>query len=143
MKLVNNNKAPKISKITKAFNMNFVSLIIPPTLSTASASCRVALWLKLIFCPEIMVIIDATRIIPMPPSCININIINCPKKDQCVAVSTTTRPVTHIADVDVKRQVKKSVEFPDLLANGIISNMAPSKMVKVNPPMIACVVAIL
>jgi hypothetical protein len=48
-------------------------------------------------------------------------------------VSTTTRPVTHVADVAVKSAVKKSVLSPLLVATGSISNKVPINIIVANP----------
>ena len=81
----------------------------------------------------------ATTIIPNPPICIRIKITSWPKNDQWVAVSTTTRPVTHIAEVEVKIQVKKSVGLPVLLEIGSDNKKAPKKIAIKKLPSIVCV----
>ena len=52
-----------------------------------------------------------------------------------MAVSRTTRPVTHVADVAVKRALPKDVEPPDLEEMGSISRSVPSAMMPANPRM--------
>ena len=65
--------------------------------------------------------------------------ISWPKKDQWVAVSTTTSPVTHIEDVAVKRQVKKSVGWCPLLEIGRDRSKAPKNIAITKLPSIVWV----
>ncbi|GAB5616410.1 hypothetical protein JCM31739_12350 [Faecalimonas canis] len=57
----------------------------------------------------VMVIMEIQSVInPIPPTCIRPRMTACPKKDQCVYVSTLINPVTQVAEVAVKNPVKKS-----------------------------------
>ena len=78
----------------------------------------------------------ATKITPRPPIWIRIRIIIWPNIDQCVAVSTTIRPVTHIEDVAVKRHVKKSEGSEVLLDIGKLSKIAPKNIASIKLPTI-------
>ena len=49
---------------------------------------------------------------PRPPSWMSTRITTCPKPDQYVAVSTSTRPVTHDALTEVKSAVTRPVASP-------------------------------
>ena len=48
-----------------------------------------------------------------------------PKRFQVVAVSTTTRPVTQTADVEVKKAFKNPTLLPDFVARGVVKSRAP------------------
>ena len=126
---MNRIRAPIDSNNNTPFIINLVSTIMPPTFLRDRASCKVVLCIRLILCPSKMAIIEVTNITPRPPSWISISITNCPKKDQCVAVSTTTSPVTHIEEVAVKRHDKKSVWTWALLDIGSESKNAPKSIV--------------
>ena len=68
-----------------------------------------------------------------------IRIINCPKNDQCVAVSMTTSPVTQRAEVDVKMQVRKSVGVLSFDEIGKLKKRAPINIASKKLPIIVCV----
>ena len=70
---------------------------------------------------------------PRPPTCISSAITICPKIDQCAHVSTTTSPVTHVAEVAVKRQSKIGVNFPDFDDAGRQSKIVPTAIIIRNP----------
>ena len=65
---------------------------------------------------------------PRPPIWISKSIINCPKFDQCSDVSTTIKPVTSVAEVDVNRASKKFVVKPLEDETGSISKSVPTSM---------------
>ena len=58
-----------------------------------------------------------------------------PKVDQCVAVSTVTRPVTQVAEVAVKSAVRKVVVCPGSAAAGVIRASVPTRMTAAKPSM--------
>jgi hypothetical protein len=64
-------------------------------------------------------------IYPRPPIWMRRSMTICPNKDQWVPVSTTTSPVTHVAEVAVKIAVTGSVNLLDALENGNIRRIAP------------------
>lgn len=65
---------------------------------------------------------------PKPPTWNRVRITPSPKPLQYVPVSTTTRPVTQTAEVEVKSAVTKSAEEPFSLATGSISRTVPSRI---------------
>ena len=79
---------------------------------------------------------EATEITPSPPTCISIKITVCPKYDQYVAVSYTTSPVTHTADVAVNKAFPKEVTSPVCDEIGNINNIVPNKITPTNPNVI-------
>ena len=106
---------------------------MPPTLGADIASFIVPRLKRPIFLPEISANDIATVTTPIPPIWIKIKIITCPKIVQCVAVSKTTNPVTHTADVDVNKESIKEVHSPDLLDIGRQSKNAPIKITAAKP----------
>ena len=66
--------------------------------------------------------------IPNPPIWTRPMITTSPKDDQYVGVSTTTRPVTQMADVEVKIAVRNGARSPLSVANGSMSRPAPIRM---------------
>ena len=76
---------------------------------------------------------------PRPPIWIKNKSTTCPNIVQCVKVSATIRPVTHVALADVNNAVKKEVCSPDFVANGSIKRKAPIKMIMQKPPAISCI----
>ena len=69
-----------------------------------------------------------------------IRIITLPKRLQCVAVLTTTRPVTQTHVVEVKRQSTYGVWCPTAAANGKERSNAPINIVAIKPRAITWVV---
>ena len=51
---------------------------------------------------------------------------SCPKRLKYVAVSTTIKPVTHVADVAVKNASTSRVDPPDVVAAGSMSRTVPT-----------------
>ena len=70
---------------------------------------------------------------PSPPAWIRAMIATCPNGLQWVAVSTTTSPVTHTADVAVNRAVIGSVQVPAVEAIGSIRIPVPIAIRTRNP----------
>ena len=70
---------------------------------------------------------------PNPPTWMRPRITNCPKGLQYVAVSTTTRPVTHTADVAVNSAVTGVVHSPDTADSGRVSRPVPMAIRTRNP----------
>jgi hypothetical protein len=64
----------------------------------------------------------------MPAVWTSTRMTTCPNTLQCVAVSTTTSPVRHTAEVAVKRAVNQSVGPPVALEIGSTSRTAPARM---------------
>jgi len=77
-------------------------------------------------------------IIPNPPHCKSIRIINCPKVEKSFPVSRTINPVTQVAEVAVKRALIKLMLLPLLEAAGRVSNIAPVVITKKYPNNIIC-----
>ena len=108
----------------------------PMAIVAAAATFTLCMLLRArrsICCPESLVMAKATVSTPMPPSWMRIKMTICPKSVQCEAVSCTTRPVTQVADVEVKRQSKKSAQPSWWLAKGSHSRTAPVKITARNP----------
>ena len=81
--------------------MNSVSLTIPPIFGADIASwivlrCMIEMRLRAISANA-----APTVMTPRPPIWIITSIIACPNPDQYEAVSLTTSPVTHTAEVEV------------------------------------------
>ena len=71
---------------------------------------------------------------PSPPSWIIARITHSPNEDQWVGVSTTTSPVTQMADVAVNTASEK-VAPPSLsVAKGSINNAVPMAIAPANRP---------
>ena len=62
----------------------------------------------------------------------------CPNSDQYNAVSCTTRPVTHTAEVAVNSASAKLALPGPRLAKGSVRSAAPSKITVANPAMMIC-----
>ena len=58
--------------------------------------------------------------------------MNCPKSEKCVPVSRQTRPVTVVAEFDVKYASRKLVKVPLEDDMGRDNNNAPAKMTAKN-----------
>ena len=65
---------------------------------------------------------------PSPPIWTRHRITICPKRENSVPVSLTTRPVTHVAEVAVKRASIKEIGVPFGEASGIASKIVPTKI---------------
>jgi hypothetical protein len=72
-------------------------------------------------------------IIPKPPICMRIRIINCPKEEKSFPVSRTINPVTQGAEVAVKRALIKPILFPVLEAAGRLRSIVPIVITARNP----------
>ena len=68
--------------------------------------------------------------VPKPPICMQIKIINFPKKDQVSLVFPITSPVTQDAELEVNRAFTKPTDFPFALAKGRFKSKAPIKIRK-------------
>ena len=78
---------------------------------------------------------NATAMTPIPPIWIRTRMIPCPNADQYVAVSCTTRPVTHTADVEVNNASPKDVHDLLCAAMGSVNKRASTKMTPAKPRM--------
>lgn len=123
---VESNKAPIPSIIKVDIITYLVNLTKPDRESWFNCSRIINLSLKLIFLPTKRAIIVADVINPKPPIWIKINITIWPNKDQCSAVFTTVKPVTHTAEAEVNSALIKPILSPFLLAMGKLSSMAPN-----------------
>jgi hypothetical protein len=65
---------------------------------------------------------------PSPPNCIRRRIIACPANVKSFPVSSTMRPVTQTADVDVKRESINDIPFT--VAQGSCSSNEPARIRK-------------
>ena len=86
--------------------------------------------------PDSITAKDATDTTPRPPIWISISNIACPKADQYEAVSLTTSPVTHTAEVDVNNASEKEVILPSLEETGSIRSSAPIRITAIKPSII-------
>ncbi|KXB72208.1 hypothetical protein HMPREF1864_00180 [Peptoniphilus sp. DNF00840] len=66
--------------------------------------------------------------VPKPPICIKVMIISFPKTVHWVAVLATMSPVTHEAEVDVKRAFKNPMDLPFADARGRFNKIAPNRI---------------
>ena len=76
---------------------------------------------------------EAIVITPMPPIWISARMTPSPNPDQYVDVSTTTSPVTQIAETAVNNAVPSPVRSPLSEATGSISRMVPTTVASANP----------
>ena len=74
-----------------------------------------------------------TEAIPRPPICINIAMTICPIAVKLSAVSTTTRPVTQTALVEVNNALRKERCTPFFREKGIINSIAPVRITAPKP----------
>ena len=65
---------------------------------------------------------------PKPPICIIKRMIVCPNGVHVVAVSLTTNPVTHTAEVAVNKQSQKPTDPSAQLEKGSMSSKAPARI---------------
>ncbi len=75
----------------------------------------------------------AKVMIPIPPTWIMTRMASSPNPDQKVAVSTTTRPVTHTAETVVNSAVTSPAAVPSSVATGSISRTVPIPTASANP----------
>ena len=71
---------------------------------------------------------EITVMMPRPPIWIRQRMTACPKMLHEVTVGTTTRPVTHVAVVEVKSASIKGVKLPVADDIGSMSKSAPIKI---------------
>ncbi len=71
---------------------------------------------------------EPSVMIPNPPIWMSTRITTWPNGDQWVAVSTTTRPVTHTALVAVNTASSSDVDRPGVCDTGSINNALPITM---------------
>ena len=133
MKVGARSTAPIPSTRKEEVRMNFISLTTPPILWADMASCMVFLAKRPILLPERIARNPAMDTTPKPPIWIRIRITISPKSVQWVAVSWTTRPVTQVAEVLVKRASRKDVCSPALVENGRERRMVPKIITAMNP----------
>ena len=76
--------------------------------------------------PSMLIIASENVIMPRPPSWIRTAIMIFPKRVKSLAVSITTSPVTHTADVDVKSALIK--DMPDVVETGRQRMAAPDSI---------------
>ncbi len=62
----------------------------------------------------------------IPPICIRTRIMSFPQKVKAVAVFTTMRPVTHTAEVAVKKAFSKESPSPELVVKGSMRSIDPA-----------------
>ena len=70
---------------------------------------------------------------PRPPTWMSSRITACPKEDQKVAVSCTTRPVTHTAETAVNRLSAKPALPGARRETGSISSSVPARISAAKP----------
>lgn len=136
------HKKPTNSAINVKIMANFVNLTIPPMFGAEMVSLRVVLASSPIFRFVSRDISVANETTPRPPICIKMMITTCPNADQYVAVSTTTSPVTQIAEVAVKNEFIKPAHSPLFVENGSNKSIVPSAIAKANPNAIICALVI-
>ncbi len=105
----------------------------PPIENWFKDSCIINLCLKEIFFPIKKANIVDIVIIPSPPLCRRIRIINCPKEEKSFPVSRTINPVTQVAEVAVKRALIKPILPPVLEAAGRLRSIVPMVITTRNP----------
>ena len=111
---------------------------MPPTWGAEMDSCMTHRCFRLIFLPENMKIATAIVTTPMPPTWISSRMTSCPKGDQYRAVSWTTRPVTHVAEVAVNRASKKEAPPGAREAKGSMRSRVPARISRRKPRMMIC-----
>ena len=116
--------------------MKLVRRTMPPTFGAEIASCMVLRCIREIFRPEISANAAATVMTPMPPIWMRSMITSCPKGDQVVAVSCSTRPVTQTAEVEVNSASRNGIAWPFRVETGSISSSAPSRITPRKPRII-------
>ena len=67
---------------------------------------------------------------------------HCPKFEKAVPVSTTIKPVTQTAEVDVNRATNGSFQPPEALEIGSISRQVPNRIAPKNPRQIVLAIVI-
>ena len=108
---------------------------MPPTRRVAKASRIMLRSLSEIFLPESNEKPAAAMMMPNPPVWIRARMTTWPNTDQWVAVSRTTRPVTQVAEVAVKRAVPNEVTVPLRDEMGSIKSIVPRAIRPANPRM--------
>ncbi|MBA7587216.1 hypothetical protein ES708_29234 [subsurface metagenome] len=105
----------------------------PPIENWFKDSCIISLCLKEILFPTKKANIVDMVIIPNPPHCKRIRIINCPKVEKSFPVSRTINPVTQVAEVAVKKALIKPILIPSLEAVGRLRTIVPKPITTKNP----------
>ena len=108
---------------------------MPPTRRVAKASPIMLRSLSEILLPERSDTPAAAMMMPNPPVWIKARMTTWPNTDQWVAVSRTTRPVTQVAEVAVKRAVSNEVAAPLRDEMGSIKSIVPRAIRTANPRM--------
>ena len=70
---------------------------------------------------------------PNPPIWMSDRITPCPNVDQCAYVSVKTKPVTQVAEVEVKKEVKSEISSPSCTEIGRLRSNVPSRIMKQYP----------
>lgn len=128
------NRAASQSAIVNSTATVMPNTILAMPLTSPTASAWVSVCSKSLDLSRICLLTSnpnkvAAVIMPKPPNWNNTINTTSPVVDQWVAVSTTTSPVTHTADVAVNKAVKKDVSgTPGARDTGSISKTVPSAM---------------
>lgn len=115
--------------------MNPVSLTTPPILGAEIVSCMALRCSSEMRLPESSANEAATVMTPSPPIWKSAKMTPWPNAEKYTAVSWTTSPVTHTADVEVKRASMNGVTEPSRDDTGSISSAAPVSMTSAKPRM--------
>jgi hypothetical protein len=75
---------------------------------------------------------EAVVMMPKPPTWMSARITPSPNPLQYVPVSTTAKPVTQTADVEVNRAVSTPAPVPSSAAGGSANSTAPSRITTAN-----------
>lgn len=110
-----------------------MSPTIPPILSSPMDSPISILSLSPIFQPNTRKRSVVLVIKPKPPTWISTKITACPNGVQKVPVSTTTRPVTHTDEVEVKSASMGDINSPVTLETDSDSKRVPIAIIAKNP----------
>ena len=130
--------APTPSTMNVVKRRYLVRRTSPAMLNWLRDSCRRILPRSVIFRPKNKAIAVASAMNPNPPICIRVMITICPKSEKDVAVSSTTRPVTQVADVAVKMASINRMLFPLADAAGSESRIAPMIITAAKPVTRTC-----
>ena len=114
--------------ISDVLRIKPVSFTIPPTCGAEMDSCIVLRCHRPIFRPDALMIVSPTVITPIPPICISIRMTACPNRDQYVAVSFTTSPVTQVAETAVNIASGNEVTHRCLDEIGSIRSNEPTRI---------------
>lgn len=126
-------KAPKNSIENVPIMIKRVIFTIPPICGAETEFCINDLDTKPIL-RFVSVMIEMQSVMnPIPPIWIRQRMTPWPKKDQWVYVSTWIRPVTHVADVAVKKPVNKLAASGFLVEIGRAKSIEPIHMIAQYP----------